>query len=81
MYECRTDVTEVQGTGMKVVHNLQKFRARVIPRVWLCTSPTEHNVFTCRSSGYGYGSLTKFTGVPGTGMEVSQNQQKFTVGL
>ena len=28
-YECLTELTEVPGTGMKVVHNLQKFRVRV----------------------------------------------------
>ena len=31
-------------------------------------------------SGYGYGSLTELTEVPGTGMEVLQNSQKFRVG-
>ena len=30
-------------------------------------------------SGYGYGSLTELTEVPGTGMEVLQNPQKFRV--
>ena len=35
------DLTEVAGTGMNVVHNLQNFRVRVIPRVWFCTYHTE----------------------------------------
>ena len=28
----RTELTEVPGTGMNVLHNLQKFRVRVKPR-------------------------------------------------
>ena len=32
-----------------------------------------------RSCGQGYGSLTELTKVPGTGMEVLQNSQKFRV--
>ena len=48
------------------VQNLQEFRARVMPRVLFCTYPTEHNVFTHRSSGYVYnGSLAELTEVPG----------------
>ena len=60
------------GTDMNVVQKLQKFRVRVIPRVWLCTYPTEHNLilFTDISSGYGYGRFTELTEVQGTGMEV-----------
>ena len=37
--------------------------------------------FTYRSPGYGYGSLTELTEVPGTGMEVLQNPQTFRVGI
>ena len=32
-YECRTELTEVSGTGMNVLHNLQKFFFRVMPGV------------------------------------------------
>ena len=67
------------------VQNLQKFRVRVIPRVWFCKYPTvypaEHNFFTCKSSGHGYGSLTELAEVPFTGMEVLQNSHKFSVGI
>ena len=32
LWHGRTELTEVSGTGMDVVQNLQKFRVRVIPR-------------------------------------------------
>ena len=64
------------GTG---VHNSQKFRAGTksavpVPRVlW-------HAAYRAyRSSGYGYEFPTKLTEVPGTGMRVSQNFEKFRV--
>ena len=50
---------------MNAVQNLQEFRVRVIPGVWSCTYPKEHNPLTHRSSGYGYGSLIEITEVPG----------------
>ena len=69
---------------MEFLQNLQKFRVRVIPQVWFCTYPAEHNVFThksswyrygsltklAESSGYGYGSLAELTEVPGTYVNV-----------
>ena len=40
--------TEVPGTGMNVLQNLHKFFVGKypgkIPRVWICTYPTEHNL-------------------------------------
>ena len=65
-------ISQVPGRGATIVQNIQKFRVRVIPRVWLCTYPTEHNLnlFTDISSGYGYGRFTELTEVQGTGMEV-----------
>ena len=48
LYHGRTELTEVPGTGMKLVPNLQAFRVRVplgkIPRVWFCTYPTGHKL-------------------------------------
>ena len=61
----RTELTQVPGTGMNVVQNLQQFRARVTLRVWFCAYPTEHNIVTNRNSGDGYESLTELTEVPG----------------
>ena len=42
LYHKRTELNEVPGTGTNVVQNLQKFRVRVIPRVWFCAYPKEH---------------------------------------
>ena len=62
-----------------VVQNSQKFRvgtkdAVPVPRVlW-------HGAYrTHKSSGYGYACATELTEVPGTGMKVLQNSQKFRV--
>ena len=55
------ELTEVSGTGMEVLQNLQKFRVRA----W--TSYITH-----RSSGYGHGSLTELAEVPVMDMEVLQ---------
>ena len=49
---------------------MQKFRIRT----WKACG-------TYRNSGYGYGSLTDLTEVPGMGMEVLQNSQNFRVGI
>ena len=64
------------GTG---VQNSRKIRAGTnravpVPRVlW-------HGAYgVYRSSGYGYECPTELTEVPGTGMKVSQNFQKFRV--
>ena len=35
------------------VQHLKELRVRAIPRVWFGTYPTEHNIFTYRSSGTG----------------------------
>ena len=63
---------EFWGTG---VHNSQKIGNTVpVPRVLWHGSYRTH-----RRSGYGYESPTELTEVPGTGMKVSQNSQKFRV--
>ena len=68
MYGGRTELTEVPGTGMAALQNLEKIRVRV----W-------KSYKTHRSSGYGYGSLADLREDSGTGMEVLQNSQKFRV--
>ena len=55
--------------GMEGLHNSQKYRVQV----W-----KSHR--THRRSGNGYGRHTYLTEVPGTGMEVIPNSQKFRVG-
>ena len=74
---CRTHRSSGHcGTG---VQNSQKFRAGTkenvpVPRLlW-------HGAYrTHRSSGYGYERHKELTEVPGTGMKVLQNSQKFRV--
>ena len=71
-YESLTELPEVWGTGMKVLHNfllwhgcanLQKFRAGMkMPYL-----------------GYLWHWRTELTEVPGTGMNILQNFQKFRV--
>ena len=63
----RTELTENPGTGMKVVQKLQKFRyPGILPRVWFCTYPAEHNLVT-KVPGTGiYGGLTELTQVAGS---------------
>ena len=78
VWKCyRTHIrSRYSGTG---VQNSKKFRAGTkhaapVPRVLWHGSYRTHT-----SSGYGYESLTKLPKVPGTGMEVLQNFQKFRV--
>ena len=67
-YGSVTELTEVWGTGMRVLQNLQKSGVRV----W-------EYYRTSRSLGYGYGSITELPEVWGTGMGVLQNSRKFRV--
>ena len=57
-YDCiiigLAELTEVSGTGIEVLQNSQKFRKRALK-----------SCRTHRSSGYGYGSLTELTEIPG----------------
>ena len=53
LWHGRTELSEVSGTGMKVVYNSQKLRVRI----WKFYR-------TYRSSGYGYGSSTELSEVP-----------------
>ena len=56
-YECRTELTEVPGTGMNVllIENFLKFFLGYypgkIPRVWFGTYPTEHNLEILHTPG------------------------------
>ena len=88
-----TELTEVPGTGAKLLHNSQKFRVLWHRRAELTEVPGRYKntvpvprVFVAqayrayRSSGCGYQCRTELTDVPGTGMNVLLNSQKFFVG-
>ena len=75
--------TLTPGVCATDVQNLRKFRLRILPRVWFCTYPAEHNFFTFRNSVPGTGEVWKSSGThkfSGTGMHVLQNSHKFRVG-
>ena len=78
VWKCyRTDISS--GYCATCVYNSQKFRAGTkhplpVPRVLWDGSYRIH-----MNSGYGYESLTELPEVPGTGMKVLQNFQKFRV--
>ena len=61
-----TELTEVQGTGIKPFQNSQKFRAGT--KTWY------------RYPGYCGTGRIELTEVPGTGIKVLQNLQKISVG-
>ena len=61
-----SELTEVPGRYKNVVP---------VPRVLVARAYRAY-----RSSGYGYECRTELTEVPGTGMNVLQNLQKFVVG-
>ena len=73
-----TELTEVPGTGMKVLQNFQKFRVLWHGRTELPEVPGryENDVPVPRVLWHGRTDLTE---VPGTGMNVVQNSQKFFV--
>ena len=77
-YECPTELTEVPGTGMKVLQNFQKFRVLWHGRTELTEVPGRYKnaVPVPRVLWHGRTDLTE---VPGTGMNVVQNSQKFFV--
>ena len=79
-YECAAELTEVAGTGMKVLQNFQKFRvlwdgrtelAEVLGRYKNAVPVPRVRVWmsyrTHRSSLYGYERCTQLTEVTGTG--------------
>ena len=73
-----TELTEVPGTGMRVLHNFQKFRVSWHGRTELTEVPGryENAVPVPRVLWHGRTDLTE---VPGTGMNAVQNSQKFFV--
>ena len=77
-YEYPTELTEVPGTGMKVLQNFQKFRV-------LWHGRTELTEFSgrCKNavpvSRLLWQGRTDLTQLPGTGMNVVQNSHKFFV--
>ena len=87
------ELTEVPGTGTEVLQNSQKFRVLWHGRTELTEVAGRYKnavpvsrVFverayrSYRSSGYGYECRTELIEVPGRGMNVLQNLQKFFVG-
>ena len=77
-YECPTELTEVPGTGMKVLKNFQKFRVLRHGRTELTEvqGRYKNDVSVPRVLWHGRTDLTE---VPGTGMNVVHNSQKFFV--
>ena len=77
-YECATELTEVPGTGMKVLQKLQNLRQLWHGRTELTevSGRYENAVPVPRVLWHGRTDLTE---VPGTGMNVVQNSQKFFV--
>ena len=78
MYACPTKLTEVPGTGIRVLQNFQKFRVLWHGRTELTEVPGryENAVPVPRVLWHGRTDLTE---VSGTGMNVVQNSQKFFV--
>ena len=62
-----TELTEAPGTGMIVLHNLHRFRVRVLNTPEL-PELLGIGVQNLQSSRYGYESRTELTEVMGTGM-------------
>ena len=77
-YEGPTELTEVPGTGMKVLQKFQKFRVLWHGRTELTEVSGRYNnaVPVPRLVWRGHTDLTE---VPGMGMNVVQNSQKFFV--
>ena len=79
-YECPTELTEVPGAGMKVLHNLQKFRVLWHGRTELTEVPGRYKnaVPVPRVLWHGRADLTE---IARTGMTVVQNSHKFFVRI
>ena len=74
-YEWPTQLTEVPGTGMKVLQNFQKFGLLWHGRTELTEVPGKHkNAVPVPQVLWHW--RTELTEVPGTGMNVLQNSQK-----
>ena len=89
-----TELTEVPGTGMKILQNFQKFRALYgygsvtelpeVPGIVAQAYRTHRSSGRIQSMmyphpGYCGSGLTELTEVPGTGMKILQNFQNFRV--
>ena len=87
-----TEVTEVPGKGMGILQNLQKFRVRVRKCYrthrssgYCGTGAQNSQKFRAGTknavpvSGYCVTGRTELTEVPGTGLKVVQNLQKYRV--
>ena len=70
--------SQVPGTGMEVLQNSQKFRVGIrmfYPYPGYCDTGVQN----LQKFGYGYECRPQLTEVPGTGMHVVKNSQKFRV--
>ena len=70
--------SQVPGTGMEVLQNSQKFRVGIrmfYPYPGYCDTGVQN----LQKFGYGYECRPELTEVPGTGMDLVQNSQKFRV--
>ena len=75
-YGIVTELTEVPGFVARAFRTHIRYKNDV-PVPWVFV---ELAYRTSRSSGYGYKCHTEVPEVPGTGMNVLQNSQKFFVG-
>ena len=78
-YECPTELTEVPGTGMRVLQNLHKFRVMRHGRTELTEVPGRYENAVAVPRRVLWHSRTDLTEVPGTGMNAVQNSHKFFV--
>ena len=75
-YRSVTKLTEVPGFVARAYITHIRYKTDIpVPRLFVALAYR-----TSRSSGYGYECHTELPGVPGTGMNVLQNSQKFFVG-
>ena len=74
-----TEVTEVPGNGMGILENLQKFRVGVRKCYRTHRSSGQVQELLYPYPRYLWHGRTELPKVPGTGMNVVQNLQKFRV--
>ena len=70
---------QVSGKGMEVLQNSQKFRVLWHGHTELTEVPGWYKKCCTRTPGIVARSVQKLTDVPGTGMNVTNNSQKFRV--
>ena len=76
-YQVHTELTKVSGIVARADRSPMSYKNDIlVPRAFICVLAYR----TSRSSGYGCECRTELPEVPGTGMNVLQNLQKFFVG-